>query len=630
MKKPMTVLLSALLLGGIVSPEGVDAAKHENTSSSFDFYQGRDEAMKKVKTTKKKDSTPISNVLSNSKSTKRVIIRLKKDVTVKKQKEVLGRNGNYSKELSVINGFSAQVTSSGISKLLENDLVASVQEDLIVRGFSDDVTPSDALYAPMAWKEKNAVGDGVAVAVLDTGVVPHADLNGRIVGFKDFVNGKTTPYDDNGHGTHVSGIIAGNGASSKGKYMGVAPRANIVGVKVLDANEKGTASNVVAGIDWVIENKDRYNIKIINLSLGATYQGEKDMLMLAAEKASKAGLLVVAATGNNGWNGSIASPAISPSVLGVGSVSSNGTISPLDDEVSSFSAAARTVGGVVKPDVYAVGERVISTIPTDVPRVQSNASKLISGGYYAMSGTSMSTPAISGEALSLFGVSSNLTAQQVKSKILGSSTEVQGVKIANLAKAVGLEVLFGDKVVAPKPLPSEKTDETAVSVTTPSKEENEMLSSQAIPDEKFKVANPTPTYPQNEPDKRDQYSRGDSSPIWIDPIPKPSKNPGPTDWGDEYKPKPPVVEQTIATLPVIPDYEVNNAPPYVEAVHNGKDTVSELKENSALYKNAKEIDRQHYALQDIVALMNSVDKAFTREDFEYFMSRYQKNLGTGN
>lgn len=627
MKKSMTVLLSALLLGGVLSPEGADAAKHENTSNSFDFYQGRDEAMKKVKNTSKKDSTPISNVLSHSKSTKRVIIRLKKDVSVKKQKEVLGRSGNYSKELSVINGFSAQVTSSGISKLLENDLVASVQEDLIVRGFSDDVTPSDALYAPMAWKEKNAVGEGVAVAVLDTGVVPHADLNGRIVGFKDFVNGKTTPYDDNGHGTHVSGVIAGNGSSSKGKYMGVAPRANIVGVKVLDSNEKGTASNVVAGIDWVIENKDRYNIKIINLSLGATYQGEKDMLMLAAEKASKAGLLVVAATGNNGWNGNIASPAISPSVLGVGSVNANGTLSPMDDEVSSFSAMARTIGNVVKPDVYAVGERVVSTIPKDVPRVLSNESKLISGGYYSMSGTSMSTPAISGEALSLWNLYSKMTAQEVKSKILTSATEVQGVKIANLAKAVGAEVAFGEKASLPK---VETSPKETVSLPTPTKGENGMLSSQAIPDEKFKIANPTPTYPQNEPDKRDQYSRGDSSPIWIDPVPKPSKEAGPTDWGSEYKPKPPVIEQTIATLPVISDYEVNNAPPYVKAVHNGKDTVSELKEDSALYKNAKEIDRQHYALQDIVALMNSVDKAFTKEDFEYFMSRYQKNLGTGN
>ena len=153
-------------------------------------------------------------------------------------------------------------------------------------------------------------GAGVTVAVLDTGVAPHPDLTcpqNRIAGWVDMVNDRTLPYDDNGHGTHVSGIIAGNGwqayASRMGRALhGMAPQARLVGVKVLDGKGHGSDSAVLAGIEWCILHRQQYGIRIVNLSLGTlTLESyHTDPLCQACEAATRAGLLVVTASGNRG------------------------------------------------------------------------------------------------------------------------------------------------------------------------------------------------------------------------------------------------------------------------------------------------------------------------------------------
>lgn len=143
--------------------------------------------------------------------------------------------------------------------------------------------------APSQWQTGNT-GKGKVVAIVDSGVYPHPVLTrptNRIIAFKDFIYGKTEPYDDYGHGTHVAGIIAGNGYCSNGLYKGIAPEAGVVGVKVLDQYGNGRVSNVIAGIQWVIENKERYGIDVLNLSLGAkaTESWQVDPLSQAAQKA---------------------------------------------------------------------------------------------------------------------------------------------------------------------------------------------------------------------------------------------------------------------------------------------------------------------------------------------------------
>lgn len=177
--------------------------------------------------------------------------------------------------------------------------------------------------------EKGYTGKGVTIAVLDSGVYPHPDLTkpeNRIIAFKDLVNNKDEPYDDYGHGTFVAGIIAGNGNLSSGKYKGIAPDANIVAVKVLSVDGGCSAENIIQGIDWVIANKNKYNIKILNLSVGQKINETvtSDKISLKAEEAIKNGIIVITSVGNRKINLSDKySPAISPKVIAVGSVDSN-------------------------------------------------------------------------------------------------------------------------------------------------------------------------------------------------------------------------------------------------------------------------------------------------------------------
>src|SRR5439155_795323 len=163
--------------------------------------------------------------------------------------------------------------------------------------------------------------------------------NQRVAKFVDFVNGRTQPYDDNGHGTHVAGIIAGNGYDSGGRKAGAAPEASLIALKVLDANGNGTVSNIIAALDWVLANHTKYNIRVVNMSVGSSIHESAwtDPLTLAAKKVVDAGVVVVAAAGNFGRNaagqiqyGGISAPGNAPWVLTVGGSSTQGTTNRAD------------------------------------------------------------------------------------------------------------------------------------------------------------------------------------------------------------------------------------------------------------------------------------------------------------
>lgn len=240
-----------------------------------------------------------------------VIVQTENGLQEKHKVYVHESGGRLKHELSLIRGFSAELPAAAINNLaLEKDIIR-ISYDSQVSACLD--TAAESINAPAAWAS-GLTGKGVTVAVVDTGIYPHPDLLqpvNRIIAFKDFVNKKTSPYDDNGHGTHVAGIIAGNGAMSEGRYKGIAPEADLVGVKVLDNTGGGSTSNVIAGIEWVVKNMSIYNIKVLNLSLGArtTESHSTDPLSQAAEAARNAGLVVVAAAGNDGANpGSIRTP----------------------------------------------------------------------------------------------------------------------------------------------------------------------------------------------------------------------------------------------------------------------------------------------------------------------------------
>ncbi|MEW9677253.1 S8 family peptidase [Lentibacillus sp. L22] len=295
-------------------------------------------------------------------------------------------------------------------------------------------------------QKSGLTGKDITVAVIDTGIHPHQDLKGRIIAFKDLVKNKTKPYDDNGHGTHCAGDVAGDGSASNGKYRGPAPEANLVGVKVLNKKGSGSLSTVIEGIDWCIQNQSRYNINVLSLSLGSKAQqsAENDPAVRVVDKAWNNGIVVCVAAGNEGpEERTISSPGISPKVITVGAVNDNDTIDRSDDVVADFSSRGPTVNGLVKPDLLTPGVNIISlrSPGSYLDRIYFGAR--VGKNYFSLSGTSMATPIFAGVVAQILQKETNLTPDQVKQKVIqacediGQPPNVQGNGYLNAEKLFG-------------------------------------------------------------------------------------------------------------------------------------------------------------------------------------------------
>ncbi len=243
----------------------------------------------------------------------------------------------------------------------------------------DNTIPFE-LNATTKINELKTTGKGIAIAILDTGIYPHPDIKDKIVAFKDFVNDRETPYDDNGHGTHVAGDAAGTGLASAGKYKGTAPEASLVGIKVLNSDGGAKVSDIVEGIDWVIQNRDKYNIRIINMSVGVPVTKDQcNAINQAVKRASESGIVVVAAAGNEGpVEGTIAAaPGNSPYAITIGAIDDKNTPQKDDDDIASFSSRG-TKDGLLKPDLVAPGTNIISlNVPGSEIDKQATAIKYI-------------------------------------------------------------------------------------------------------------------------------------------------------------------------------------------------------------------------------------------------------------
>lgn len=240
-------------------------------------------------------------------------------------------------------------------------------------------------------------GRGVRAAILDTGAYPHPDFKGRVIGFADMQHGRCGLYDDSGHGTHVAGILAGDGTASDRRYQGVAPGCHLVAAKVLDRRGNGRLQDVLRALQWISFNQNLYGIRIINISVGAAAKDSKAAarLIKAVEQAWDQGFVVVTAAGNMGpAYGSVTAPGSSKKVITVGA-------SDMLDRISSVSGAGPTAECVCKPDLVAPGADVISC-----------ANK--KNSYAIKSGTSMSTPRVSGAIALLLQKDPFLTNVEVK------------------------------------------------------------------------------------------------------------------------------------------------------------------------------------------------------------------------
>jgi serine protease AprX len=360
--------------------------------------------------------------------------------------------------LPIVDGVAAFLTPEEIRRLGSADFVADIVADNPIYGFSDQSSMSVTnltigLGQLEPWDAGGPSGAGVTVAILDSGIATNTDLaQSRIVGWKDFVNEEPLPYDDAGHGTFVAGLIAGDGTGSlpledggyaEFQFRGVAPEANLVGIKVLDESGQGRASALVAGIAWAIDHKDEYGIRILNISIGGNPVGsiKQDPVARAVEAAWQRGIVVVCAAGNEGefGPGGILSPGNDPFVITVGATDTKQSEILTDDVVAGYSSIGPTLfDEIVKPDLVAPGNKLISlraqgsyidrTFPENIVPVTEYATQAPAGtvsAYLRLSGTSTSAPLVTGAAALMLGEDGTLTPDDVKLRLMRTADAVE-------------------------------------------------------------------------------------------------------------------------------------------------------------------------------------------------------------
>ncbi|MDE3088227.1 MAG: S8 family peptidase [Chloroflexota bacterium] len=351
---------------------------------------------------------------------------------------IKANGGKGTNTLAIIGGASGKLSADGIAKTSRDPFVSFISLDKPLKPLG---TPaSGSLYtqivrAPQVWAQ-GITGQGVAVAVIDSGVAAVDDLAlpaSRIIASIDLTSTDNSPRDPGGHGTHVAGIITGNGYDSAQSYEGVAPGANIVSVRVIGSDGTTLLSTVVRGIQWVIQNRQDYNIRVINLSLGAPASRgyESDPLAAAVELAWHSGIVVVTAAGNGGPNaGTIVTPGFDPYVITVGATDDAGTLSIADDTVPWFSSRGPTFDGFPKPDLVAPGRKIISLRALNSYLDNSLPDRRTGNAYFRLTGTSMSSPVVAGTVALVLQKNPGLKPNQVKSILtrtaypLGANTDV--------------------------------------------------------------------------------------------------------------------------------------------------------------------------------------------------------------
>jgi serine protease AprX len=390
----------------------------------------------------------------------------------KNTNRVLSSNHDINNRLDLINGQVLELPNSMLRRLASHPSVFKLQYDRPIK--THNYRTSISTGARFVHEFLGYTGTGIGIAVIDSGLTTwHDDLtnttsrlfpygNQRVNKFVDFVNGRSLPYDDNGHGTHVAGIISGNGYDSKGEKRGIAPNSNVIALKVLDHNGQGTISNIIAALGWVAANAQTYNIRVVNMSVGAAIHESywTDPLTQAVKSITDKGITVVTAAGNMGRNaegqlqyGAITAPANAPWVLTVGASSTNGTFTRYDDTIAGFSSSGPTfIDFDSKPDLVAPGTGTASlAAPGSTFYITKSA--LLLGGlhslstkpYLSLSGTSMAAPVVSGTVALMLQANPNLTPNLIKAILQytaqqypGYNTLRQGAGFLNALGAVRL------------------------------------------------------------------------------------------------------------------------------------------------------------------------------------------------
>ncbi len=403
------------------------------------------------------DSPKISKDLagSNGSAPVNVIVQFNHAPTTLYHQKVLSLGGALRRELALVNAGAYSIPASALPALAADPDVVYITPDRPLRSAGNGSPTAvldyhnETINAPTAWSW-GLNGAGIGVAVIDSGITDLPDLDSNVVSliaFSQDFTGSGSAADQYGHGNHVAGILAGNGAKSTGwndsyTFLGVADNVNLINLRVLDQNGLGTDSQVIAAIASAIQWKSVGNIRIINLSLGRpVYESyQLDPLCQAVEQAWNAGIVVVVAAGNGGRDnsantegyGTITAPGNDPYVITVGAMNTLGSANRAHDVITSYTSKGPTLlDHVIKPDLVAPGNLIISLyspgetlsqlyssneIPTSLYQWNGNSSA--SGTYFILSGTSMAAPMVSGAAALLLQRSPYLTPDQVKARLM--------------------------------------------------------------------------------------------------------------------------------------------------------------------------------------------------------------------
>jgi serine protease AprX len=435
------VALALLVPNFAVAKTHSHEAKHKNPgvpSSLAKSYKLDDELSRRSKD-------------RNGSNVTRVIVTLVPGAQLPQEFKKYARNG----KLDLINGQVLDLPHGVLAKMAAHPAVFRLHYDRPIK--AHNYRTAVTVGARTVQDTLGYTGAGIGVAVIDSGITSwHDDLtnntsklfpygNQRVSKFVDFVNGRTLPYDDNGHGSHVAGIIAGNGRDSNGEKTGIAPGASLVSLKVLDATGQGTISNIISALGWVAANAKTYNIRVVNMSVGAgVYESYwTDPLTLATKALTDKGITVVAAAGNMGKNaagklqwGGITAPGNAPWVLTVGASSTMGTLTRNDDEMASFSSSGPSyLDFEAKPDLVAPGVGTVSLAVPGSTFYITKAAALLDGkprigskAYLSLSGTSMAAPVVTGTVALMLQANPNLTPNLIKALLQYTAQQYPGYK----------------------------------------------------------------------------------------------------------------------------------------------------------------------------------------------------------
>jgi serine protease AprX len=381
-----------------------------------------------------------------------VIVQLERGTSATRAASLVhAAGGEVTRDLHIINGFGAQLNAAAAADLAREPGVRSVSLNGVVKPSAIDISHLATAYnqsirSNRVWNaDGGATGDGVGIAVVDTGIqgdlpdfrVSQSDSTSRVIVDAVVNPDATTAGDKYGHGTHVAGLIAGNGLNRSsgdslyGDYIGAAPNADLINVKASDDQGNVSTLDVIDGLQFVVDHQDDYNIRVVNLSLNeATPSSYRtNPLDAAVEQAWNAGIVVVAASGNRGTDPDAVqyAPGNDPFVITVGGVDDQNTADISDDTAASWSSTGTTKEGYAKPDFLAPGAHMVSTLAPRSAITQMCSSCIVSNKYFRMGGTSMATGVVSGAVALLLDKHPDWTPNEVKSALKNNLRQVPGV-----------------------------------------------------------------------------------------------------------------------------------------------------------------------------------------------------------